>query len=199
MGNNKTSHCNSVEPDIVALFRGTRYYVAGTFYLREKIGEREKWIIFPVFSHLFRFPHILSVPCLSPSMIPYLNFEVYLYRLEFGFSHTNNQKLSQKKKEEFFERQKKKKKKKSEIWRRQRWEIIEDCDLRSSRGVHSVLLGFLWGISISHFGWFEKFLWLVGIIFCFSLNLIFINMFLEKTWPKKRNFTLDFEQWSRIK
>ena len=74
-----------------------------------------------------------------------------------------------------------KKKKKSEIWRRQRWEIIEDCDLRSSRGVQSLLLGFLWGISISHSGWLEKFLWFAGIIFCFSLNLIFINLFLEKT------------------
>ena len=113
-------------------------------------------------------------------------------------SHKQPETIPKKKKRVFWAA-KKKKKKKSEIWRRQRWEIIEDCDLRSSRGVHSVLLGFLWGISISHPGWFEKFLWLVGIIFCFSLNLIFINMFLEKTWQKKRNFTLDFEQWSRIK
>ena len=74
--------------------------------------------------------------------------------------------------------------KKSEIWRRQRWEIVEDCDLRSSeREVHSLLLGFLKGISISHFGWFEEFLWLTGIIFCFSLNLNlnFICLFLKRT------------------
>ena len=45
MVESKTRQCNSVKPDIVALFRGTRYWVAGKFYLREKIGERERWII----------------------------------------------------------------------------------------------------------------------------------------------------------
>ena len=60
------------------------------------------------------FSRILSVPTLSPPMIPFLKFEAYLYWLEFGFSHAYNQKLSTTKK--VFLREEKK----SEMRRKQR-------------------------------------------------------------------------------
>ena len=112
---------------------------------------------FPIFFSSVPFSHILSVLTISPSMILYLKFEAYFYWLEFGFSHTNNQKLSPNKKKKSFLREAKKWDLK-EAKMRDRWRLwFEEQWRRSSFSftgfsLRNFNLSFwlVWGISLTY-------------------------------------------------